>query len=63
MNQKFEQLKALVALAEEDLRKFTEKGNRTAGTRLRKSMQEVKSIAQDIRKDVLSTKTAHKILH
>lgn len=36
----------------EDFEKFFVKGNRTAGTRIRKIMQEVKKLSQEIRTDV-----------
>jgi hypothetical protein len=48
----YEQLKALVASAEEDVRKAAG-GNRTAGTRVRKMMQEIKKKAQDLRMSIL----------
>ncbi len=53
MEEKFAQLKAIISLAEEDMMKLTEKGNKTAGTRLRKNLQDVKKLATEIRKDVL----------
>ena len=37
---------------QEDATKFYEKGNRAAGTRVRKAMQQIKSLAQDVRVDV-----------
>lgn len=36
----------------DDFEKFFIRGNRTAGTRIRKMMQEVKRLSQDIRSDV-----------
>lgn len=36
----------------EDFEKFFIKGNHTAGTRIRKMMQEVKKLSQEIRNDV-----------
>jgi predicted RNA-binding protein with PIN domain len=36
----------------EDFEKFFTKGNQTAGTRIRKVMQELKSMAQEIRNSV-----------
>ncbi len=41
--------------AHEDLKKF-EDGNKSAGTRVRKSMQLIKSMAQDVRVQVQETK-------
>ncbi len=37
---------------QEDFEKFFVKGNKTAGTRIRKIMQELKKISQEIRTDV-----------
>lgn len=54
--EKYEELKNLVASMEEDATKFYEKGNKTAGVRYRKALQDVKTLAQAIRLDV-STKT------
>ena len=36
----------------EDFEKFFVKGNKTAGTRIRKIMQELKKLSQEIRNDV-----------
>jgi hypothetical protein len=56
MEEKLAQIKAILALSEEDMQKFLEKGNKTAGTRLRKNLQQVRELAQDIRKEVLEKK-------
>ncbi len=48
----FEQLKRLVTEAEEDLKK-AEGGNKAAGTRVRKLMQDIKNQAQEIREKIL----------
>lgn len=40
----------------EDFEKFFVKGNRTAGTRIRKVMQELKKLSQEIRNDVQNYK-------
>ncbi len=53
---KYEDLKAKVHEIEEDVQKFYDKGNNAAGTRIRKAMQEVKALAQDIRKEVQERK-------
>lgn len=37
---------------EEDFEKFFVKGNRTAGTRIRRVMQEIKKLSQEVRSDV-----------
>ncbi len=48
----YETLKRLVAEIEEDVRK-AEGGNKAAGTRVRKQMQDVKNAAQEVRKMIL----------
>ncbi|MDB4925523.1 histone H1 [Mucilaginibacter sp.] len=52
----FQALKELIATAENDAVKFYEKGNKTAGTRLRGAMQQLKAAATTIRKDVSELK-------
>jgi hypothetical protein len=53
---KFEELKALLASVEEDADKFYNKQNSAAGVRIRKVMQDMKNIAQDIRTEVQELK-------
>lgn len=59
-NTLFDQLKAVVEGAEKDAEKFYEKGNKAAGTRLRKAMQEIKGLATNVRKDVQGIKNTEK---
>lgn len=54
--EKFNQLKSLVESVNEDYNKFTEKGNSAAGTRVRKIMQEIKKLAQEIRVEISEKK-------
>ena len=54
--QKFEELKKLIASIEDDADKFYNKENGTAGTRLRKAMQDLKGLAQEIRAEVQNLK-------
>lgn len=49
---KYEQLLELVKSSEEDFVKFYGKGNKTAGIRLRKKMQEIRSLAKAVRLEV-----------
>ena len=50
--EEFENLKRLIAEAEEDIKK-AQGGNKAAGTRARKTMQDIKNAAQAVReKDV-----------
>lgn len=46
--EKFEQIRDLVLGLEDDFDKFYNKQNQAAGTRVRKGMQELKNIAQDL---------------
>ncbi|MFN9977812.1 MAG: histone H1 [Phycisphaerae bacterium] len=55
----FEKLKKIIAEAEADVLKF-DGGNKAAGTRVRKSMQDVKSAAQEIREKVLENRDVEK---
>ncbi len=50
--QEYETLKKLVDEAAEDVNKAAG-GNKAAGTRVRKKMQEIKAAAQDVRKKIL----------
>ena len=57
MNMKrFDQLRDHVMSLEADFQKFYEKGNSAAGTRVRKGMQDLKNLAQEIRNEVQSVK-------
>ena len=56
----FEQIKAVITEVEADHEKFYGSGNAAAGTRVRKNMQELKSLAQELRLDVQATKNADK---
>ena len=53
---KFNELKDLIAKAEQDTASFYEKGNKAAGTRLRNTMQQIKVAATEIRKEVTEKK-------
>lgn len=48
----FNELKQTLLALEEDATKFYEKSNKAAGVRLRKGLQDIKSLAQAIRQDV-----------
>ena len=53
---RFDELKNLVMSLEGDFDKFYNKKNQAAGTRVRKGMQDLKVLAQDIRQQVQSVK-------
>jgi hypothetical protein len=54
--EKFEQIKALLEQTQGDAEKFFSKGNSAAGTRVRKAMQELKALAQEVRTEVQDSK-------
>ena len=59
--EEYERLRQMVETAAEDVAK-AEGGNKAAGTRVRKMMQDIKNAAQDVRKKILevrSAETAH----
>ena len=49
---KFNELKELIAGLEEDVVKFYEKGNKAAGVRLRKGLQEIRTNSQLMRQEI-----------
>lgn len=55
MSKIFDEIKQKVAEVEADVKKFNE-GNNAAGGRVRKSMQDLKKLAQDLRQEVLTVK-------
>lgn len=57
--QEYEVLKELVESASEDVAKAAG-GNKAAGTRVRKTMQEVKDAAQSLRKKILEVRSEEK---
>ena len=54
--EKFNEIKALIESANEDVDKFYVKGNKAAAVRIRKAMQDVKNLAQEVRLHVQETK-------
>ena len=55
LNSTFDELQDAINDCQSDLTKFVE-GNNSAGTRIRKAMQTIKSLAQDIRLEVQDQK-------
>jgi hypothetical protein len=53
---KFNDFKALLASLQDDADKFYNKGNNAAGTRVRKGMQDLKTLAQEIRLEIQESK-------
>jgi hypothetical protein len=56
----FQKLKDAVAAAEADALAFHDKGNKTAGTRLRKAYKEIKVLAQQGRAEITELKNKEK---
>jgi hypothetical protein len=54
--EKLKQLEALVESVKDDAEKFYVKENGLAGSRVRKSMQDIKNLAQEIRLEVSEIK-------
>lgn len=55
---RFSEIKDLIMSLEADFDKFYDKKNQAAGTRVRKGMQDLKNLAQDIRKEVQDVKNS-----
>jgi len=55
---RLEQLITLLEGTRDDHDKFFSSGNNAAGTRVRKTMQEVKTLAQELRVEVQETKNS-----
>ena len=58
--EKFAKVKEVVAAIEADVEKFYNAGNSAAGTRVRKAMQDLKGLAQEIRTEVTEKKNSAK---
>jgi hypothetical protein len=57
---RFEEFSKIVEGMEGDFEKFYDKGVGTAGTRVRKALQELAVLCKDVRKDVTETKNSRK---
>ena len=53
---RFAEVRDLVMSLEGDFAKFYDKNNKAAGTRVRKGMQELKNLAQEVRMEVQNMK-------
>ena len=54
--EKFKKVKELITSIEADADKFYNNANNAAGTRVRKAMQDLKGLAQEIRNEVTTLK-------
>ena len=55
---KYQELVEIINNSGDDFKKFYEKGNNAAGTRVRKAMQDLKALAQEVRKEVSDIKNS-----
>ncbi|MEX0594448.1 MAG: histone H1 [Balneolaceae bacterium] len=53
---RLEQIKALMSELEPEMEKFYDKGNKAAGTRARKQLQDLKKLSQEIRLEIQEIK-------
>nr|WP_293837457.1 histone H1 [uncultured Arsenicibacter sp.] len=53
---RFDEVKNLIMSLEADFEKFYDKNNQAAGTRVRKGMQDLKNLAQEIRAEIQEKK-------
>jgi hypothetical protein len=53
---RYQEVEDLITQLKEDFSKFYDKENQAAGTRIRKGMQDLKKMAQEIRTEVQETK-------
>lgn len=53
---RYDDMKNLLDQLEPDINKFYEKGNKAAGTRARKTLQQMKKTAQEIRLEIQDMK-------
>ena len=53
---RYQEVEDLITQLKEDFSKFYDKENQAAGTRIRKGMQDLKKLAQEIRLEVQETK-------
>lgn len=58
---RIEQVKSLISELEPDMEKFYEKGNKAAGTRARKKLQEIKKVSQEIRLEIQDMKNTGQV--
>lgn len=59
--ERIEQVRSLISDLEPDMEKFYDKGNKAAGTRARKTLQELKKLAQEIRLEIQEWKNTGKV--
>lgn len=58
---RYDEMQELMDQLQPDINKFYEKGNKAAGTRARKTLQDMKKKAQDIRMEIQEWKNSGKV--
>ena len=58
---RYDEMSELLNQLEPDVNKFYNKGNKAAGTRARKTLQEIKKKAQDIRLEIQEWKNTGRV--
>lgn len=58
---RFEEINNLINELEPDMNKFYDKGNKAAGTRARKTLQQLKKISQEVRLEIQDWKNSGKV--
>lgn len=53
---RFDDIKNVIESVEDDMSKFYEKGNKAAGTRARKGLQDLRKLAQEVRLEIQDIK-------
>ncbi|MGD8748802.1 MAG: histone H1 [Balneolaceae bacterium] len=53
---RFDEIKDVITGIEDDMMKFYEKGNKAAGTRARKGLQNLRKLAQEVRLEIQDIK-------
>ncbi len=53
---RFDELKDIITGVEDDMTKFYEKGNKAAGTRARKGLQNLRKLSQEVRLEIQDIK-------
>ena len=56
-----EEIKSLIDELEPDMEKFYEKGNKAAGTRARKTFEDLKKLAQEVRLEIQDMKNSGEV--
>lgn len=53
---RFDDIKGVITGIEDDMTKFYEKGNKAAGTRARKGLQQLRKLSQEVRLEIQDIK-------